>query len=238
MVNRCERVWDRPAGTRNPTVVVVLCGWRRDGSLARRRSAVCPRWGEVVLVRRCRVLRCGLGAVMDLSPAEQDVLVGHADHERGQQRLSHAAVRESVHGIADIDVVALDPAVDAFGVGSDALVGVLPVGGEVAPVLTELVFDAEVVGAQRDGRLLADAWSSARGRGRFLSLSGSRIVGLAAMWAARWRALARSTAAGEAGGVGRARLRRGQVTEGEGPAAGHCSRIRPWASALCLSLSQ
>ncbi|MEV6867778.1 hypothetical protein AB0M44_43175, partial [Streptosporangium subroseum] len=52
---------------------------------------------------------------MGLSPAEQDVLVGQADHERGQQRLGHAAVCESVLGVAEIDVVALDPAVDAFG---------------------------------------------------------------------------------------------------------------------------
>ncbi|CDR07380.1 predicted protein [Streptomyces iranensis] len=60
------------------------------------------------------------------------------------------------------------------------------------------------------------------------------MVGLAAVCAAVALRLVRSTTVGRGGGMWWAWLKRGQTTDGEGPAAGHCSRIMACASADCL----
>ncbi len=68
------------------------------------------------------------------------------------------------------------------------------------------------------------------------SAVGTRVAGFAAGWAATDRGSVRSTVLGAGRLGGCRRLKRWQVIEGEGPAAGHCSRMVPLGSGLCLRL--
>ncbi|MER5646142.1 hypothetical protein [Streptosporangium sp. NPDC002524] len=91
-----------------------------------------------------------------MAPLVEEVVVGDRDEQCDQDGLGDASVGEPVLGIAEVEVVSLEPAVDAFGVGADRLVGPDPGGTEVGQVLAELVEVAEVVFAQGDGVLAAD----------------------------------------------------------------------------------
>lgn len=127
-----------------------------------------------------------------------------------------------------------EPCVDPFDVRPFGPVGVLPAGVEVVPVLAELVELAEVAGPDRDRRLLADPRQFLLGQGSQASAWGVGTVGLAAMCAAVARRLVRSTVAGRGAGIWWTWLKRGQATAGEGPLAGHWSRIAPRSSADSL----
>ncbi|MEV0614851.1 hypothetical protein AB0I81_16105 [Nonomuraea sp. NPDC050404] len=78
-------------------------------------------------VGECDGLVWGL---VDVAPLVEEVVVGDGDEQRDQDGLGDAAVGEPVLGIAEVEVVSLEPAVEALGVGADGLVGPDP-GGTV-----------------------------------------------------------------------------------------------------------
>ena len=64
--------------------------------------------------------RARLGLV-GVAPLVEEVVVGDGDEQRDQDGLGDAGAGEPVLGVAEIEVVALEAAVDAFGVGADGL---------------------------------------------------------------------------------------------------------------------
>ncbi|MFJ2028733.1 Na+/H+ antiporter NhaA [Streptosporangium sp. NPDC087985] len=80
---------------------------------------------------------CGFGSV-PASPDVEKVVVGDGDHEGHQQSLRDPAVREPVLGLAEIEVMALDTAVDPLGVGPDSRIGARPGGAQVGEACRSL----------------------------------------------------------------------------------------------------
>jgi hypothetical protein len=152
-----------------PGLVVIVCGSACSGfGMSRRRQSCVHHWCGPVRVR-VRVGRCdagvggevgvgevGAGALVE--PGFEDVEVAGGDQEGDEEVLGDLAGCGAVFGVADVDLVALEPAVDPFVVGPDGFVGGDPGGGEVGDVLPELggLEVAGGVGGDGDGRFAAD----------------------------------------------------------------------------------
>ncbi|TDD04265.1 hypothetical protein [Nonomuraea diastatica] len=74
------------------------------------------------------VMDGGAGVVL-VTPDVEEVGVGDGDDESDQQRLGDAAVGEPVLGVAEVETVSLESAVEALGHGTSTLqVVVIQVG--------------------------------------------------------------------------------------------------------------
>ncbi|MCK8434197.1 hypothetical protein G3I77_14525 [Streptomyces sp. D2-8] len=136
-------------------------------------SAVCDGWRRPFglcgwfSLRPCR--RLGIGVVEDgvgelgagalVEPGFEDVEVAGGDQERDEERLGYLARCRPVLWVTDVDLVALEAAVDALVVRADGLVGGDPVVGQVVAVLPELggLEVAGGVGGDGDVGFAADA---------------------------------------------------------------------------------
>ncbi|TPQ18725.1 hypothetical protein [Streptomyces sporangiiformans] len=130
-----------------PGLVLIVCGSACSGfGMPRgRQPCVHQRCGPVrVRLGRCDtgvsgevgVGEAGAGALVE--PGLEDVEDAGGDQNGDEDVLGDLAGCGPVFGVADVDLVALEAAVDPFVVGPDGLVGDDPGGGEVGDVLPEL----------------------------------------------------------------------------------------------------
>ncbi len=94
--------------------------------------------------------------LVGVAPGIEEVVVGDRNEQSDQDGLSDAAVGEPVLRITQVEVVALEAAVQPLRHGPDGGVRPPPRGAEVRQVLAEFVEVAKIAAVQGDGVLVAD----------------------------------------------------------------------------------
>jgi hypothetical protein len=120
---------------------------------ARERRAVEALCWDLEDVGGCVGLVWGL---VDVAPLVEEVVIGDGDEQRDQDGLGDAPVGEPVLRITQVEVVALETAVQPFRHRPGSGIRPSPRRAEVGQILAELVEVAEVAGVQGDGVLVAD----------------------------------------------------------------------------------